>query len=103
MHFLFVLLCLSTWAVGAYSNEHTQEQLVGDFFSKNGTSTHTNNWAVLVCSSRYWFNYRVRSNKVSNFQSELTQVRSIWQMPLECKGCFFFATFGSQTGLGIEL
>lgn len=20
---------------------------------------HTNNWAVLVCSSRYWFNYRV--------------------------------------------
>jgi phosphatidylinositol glycan class K len=23
-------------------------------------SKHTNNWAVLVCSSRYWFNYRVR-------------------------------------------
>lgn len=22
-------------------------------------SRHTNNWAVLVCSSRYWFNYRV--------------------------------------------
>ena len=21
---------------------------------------HTNNWAVLVCTSRYWFNYRVR-------------------------------------------
>lgn len=21
---------------------------------------HTNNWAVLVCASRYWFNYRVR-------------------------------------------
>jgi phosphatidylinositol glycan class K len=20
---------------------------------------HTNNWAVLVCASRYWFNYRV--------------------------------------------
>ena len=23
-------------------------------------SSHTNNWAVLVCASRYWFNYRVR-------------------------------------------
>ena len=23
-------------------------------------SLHTNNWAVLVCASRYWFNYRVR-------------------------------------------
>jgi phosphatidylinositol glycan class K len=22
---------------------------------------HTNNWAVLVCASRYWFNYRVRA------------------------------------------
>ncbi|KAJ7112787.1 peptidase C13 family-domain-containing protein [Mycena crocata] len=23
------------------------------------TSDHTNNWAVLVCASRYWFNYRL--------------------------------------------
>lgn len=21
---------------------------------------HTNNWAVLVCTSKFWFNYRVR-------------------------------------------
>lgn len=25
-------------------------------------SGHTNNWAVLVCSSRYWFNYRVSAS-----------------------------------------
>jgi hypothetical protein len=23
------------------------------------TTRHTNNWAVLVCASRFWFNYRV--------------------------------------------
>ena len=37
-------------------------QQVNDLFGHNGTgsaTTHTNNWAVLVCSSRYWFNYRV--------------------------------------------
>jgi GPI-anchor transamidase subunit K len=29
---------------------------VEKFLSRSG---HTNNWAVLVCSSRFWFNYRV--------------------------------------------
>jgi phosphatidylinositol glycan class K len=28
-------------------------------------SGHTNNWAVLVCASRYWFNYRVRQARSS--------------------------------------
>jgi phosphatidylinositol glycan class K len=28
-------------------------------------SNHTNNWAVLVCSSRYWFNYRHIANTLS--------------------------------------
>ena len=38
-----------------------QEAPVQQFFEKHGGSgsAHTNNWAVLVCSSRYWFNYRV--------------------------------------------
>lgn len=26
---------------------------------ESGEGRHTNNWAVLVCTSRYWFNYRV--------------------------------------------
>lgn len=47
------------------------EGLVRDFFDRNALtsdslaeseSVHTNNWAVLVCASRYWFNYRVRIN-----------------------------------------
>ena len=32
---------------------------VAEFFNRQGFS-HTNNWAVLVCASRYWFNYRAR-------------------------------------------
>jgi hypothetical protein len=34
---------------------------LGELYGEgNSTETrHTNNWAVLVCASRYWFNYRV--------------------------------------------
>ncbi|XP_003386666.1 PREDICTED: GPI-anchor transamidase-like [Amphimedon queenslandica] len=32
-------------------------------------SSHTNNWAVLVGSSRYWFNYRHESNVLSIYHS----------------------------------
>lgn len=55
-------------------NEQQQQQRlsghqqVKEFFAKgvkgvrgSTSSSHTNNWAVLVCASRYWFNYRVRS------------------------------------------
>lgn len=44
---------LPTWAQDA-----SQEAAVKGFFG-NPVSSHTNNWAVLVCASRYWFNYRV--------------------------------------------
>lgn len=45
--------------------EAADEVAVRDFFNRSGPdgaseSSHTNNWAVLVCASRYWFNYRVR-------------------------------------------
>ena len=53
-HALWVL----SWAWVVHSSDNN-EQAVTDFFSNNGGSTHTNNWAVLVCASRYWFNYRV--------------------------------------------
>ncbi|KNC78075.1 hypothetical protein SARC_09483 [Sphaeroforma arctica JP610] len=33
--------------------------------SPENTSTHTNNWAVLVCTSRFWFNYRHIANTLS--------------------------------------
>lgn len=35
----------------------------------DNVSIHTNNWAVLVCSSRYWFNYRHVANVLSMYRS----------------------------------
>lgn len=41
------------------------ERNVENFFS----SGHTNNWAVLVCTSRFWFNYRHVANTLSVYRS----------------------------------
>lgn len=38
---------------------------VSEFFK----SGHTNNWAVLVCTSRFWFNYRHVANVLSIYRS----------------------------------
>ncbi|GAV66775.1 Peptidase_C13 domain-containing protein [Cephalotus follicularis] len=36
----------------------------------SGESTmHTNNWAVLVCTSRFWFNYRHMANTLSLYRT----------------------------------
>ncbi len=50
--FVLSVLCLVFLAAA-------QDAPVTEFFERHGSS-HTNNWAVLVCASRYWFNYRVR-------------------------------------------
>jgi len=34
-----------------------------------GHSNHTNNWAVLVCTSRFWFNYRHMANTLSMYHT----------------------------------
>lgn len=39
---------------------------VSSFFER---SSHTNNWAVLVCTSRFWFNYRHVANVLSLYHS----------------------------------
>lgn len=54
---LCCLLCMSLSA----SNEENVEA-----FFKSG---HTNNWAVLVCTSRFWFNYRHVANVLSMYHS----------------------------------
>ncbi|KDR80403.1 hypothetical protein GALMADRAFT_242818 [Galerina marginata CBS 339.88] len=67
-----LLLCLSSWAWGVYAIDphHERERVVKDFFDKDGGgSTHTNNWAVLVCSSRYWFNYRHMANALGMYRT----------------------------------
>lgn len=33
------------------------------------TNSHTNNWAVIVDASRFWFNYRHAANALSIYRS----------------------------------
>ncbi|KAM4108746.1 hypothetical protein ACJW30_03G069800 [Castanea mollissima] len=37
--------------------------------SPTETTMHTNNWAVLVCTSRFWFNYRHMANTLSLYRT----------------------------------
>ncbi|KAI4379001.1 hypothetical protein MLD38_016411 [Melastoma candidum] len=37
--------------------------------SPSATTMHTNNWAVLVCTSRFWFNYRHMANTLSLYRT----------------------------------
>ncbi|CAL5207674.1 unnamed protein product [Lathyrus oleraceus] len=38
-------------------------------FPSSETTMHTNNWAVLVCTSRFWFNYRHMANTLSLYRT----------------------------------
>ncbi|KAK9292333.1 hypothetical protein L1049_020299 [Liquidambar formosana] len=39
------------------------------YTSSSSTTMHTNNWAVLVCTSRFWFNYRHMANTLSLYRT----------------------------------
>ncbi|KAI9033259.1 peptidase C13 family-domain-containing protein [Hyaloraphidium curvatum] len=43
-------------------------QAIGGFFGSQGSS-HTSNWAVLVDTSRFWFNYRHIANTLSVYRT----------------------------------
>lgn len=59
-----ILIVLSIlWLLPVISCQHSEETL-SQFFTG-----HTNNWAVLVCTSRYWFNYRHVANTLSVYHS----------------------------------
>ncbi|KAJ3150766.1 glycosylphosphatidylinositol anchor biosynthesis [Geranomyces michiganensis] len=53
---------LALWSEAAAANDEAIE----GFFSNSG---HTNNWAVLVCTSRFWFNYRHIANTLSIYHT----------------------------------
>ncbi|XP_061775643.1 GPI-anchor transamidase isoform X2 [Nerophis ophidion] len=55
------ILFATFWSAGSVNVEESAEH----FFS----SGHTNNWAVLVCTSRFWFNYRHVANTLSVYRS----------------------------------
>ncbi|KAG1693176.1 GPI-anchor transamidase [Nymphon striatum] len=59
-----IWLALDTWFMdGTFSS--APEENINKFFK----SGHTNNWAVLVCTSRFWFNYRHVANALSVYHS----------------------------------
>ncbi|CAL8326443.1 unnamed protein product [Arctogadus glacialis] len=60
---IFVLLSLFNLSFLVSTNNI--EDKAGQFFN----SGHTNNWAVLVCTSRFWFNYRHVANTLSVYRS----------------------------------
>ncbi|CAH9091120.1 unnamed protein product [Cuscuta epithymum] len=43
--------------------------VTGGGVASTTTTMHTNNWAVLVCTSRFWFNYRHMANTLSLYRT----------------------------------
>ena len=54
-----MIKCTPRWAVAALCI----------VLSCPAAARHTNNWAVLVCASRYWFNYRHIANTLSLYRT----------------------------------
>ncbi|EIW78701.1 hypothetical protein CONPUDRAFT_108689 [Coniophora puteana RWD-64-598 SS2] len=65
-----LLLSLALWTTSTTAEGETPEKQAADFFGRHeSTSGHTNNWAVLVCASRYWFNYRHMANALGMYRT----------------------------------
>lgn len=60
---VFLVTFVLSYGYNDYQNSETER--LEDFFR----SGHTNNWAVLVCTSRFWFNYRHVANVLSIYRS----------------------------------
>uniref|UniRef100_A0A0K0DMT2 GPI-anchor transamidase n=1 Tax=Angiostrongylus cantonensis TaxID=6313 RepID=A0A0K0DMT2_ANGCA len=61
------LVILVYLLVNVYAILNTGVQLrIEELFDTTG---HTNNWAVLVCTSRFWFNYRHVSNVLALYHA----------------------------------
>lgn len=59
---LLLLLALISFCISVASS-------ASSFSSTSETTMHTNNWAVLVCTSRFWFNYRHMANTLSLYRT----------------------------------
>lgn len=56
------------------SGNYTLKLVINEFFFKDTPkyffqANHSNNWAVLVDTSRFWFNYRHVANVLSIYRS----------------------------------
>ncbi|KAI9503033.1 glycosylphosphatidylinositol anchor biosynthesis [Coemansia spiralis] len=67
LHSICIILALSWLAFSSGDNGDAQsEERLSEFLTGDG---HTNNWAVLVCTSRFWFNYRHMANTLSMYRT----------------------------------
>lgn len=62
---LYLILLLFSFSAFIHAEKSNANDKVNEFFK----SSHTNNWAVLVCTSRFWFNYRHVANVLSIYRS----------------------------------
>ncbi|CAK9786821.1 unnamed protein product [Cutaneotrichosporon oleaginosum] len=53
---------------GSPDQLHEHHEQVAELFA-GGEDRHTNNWAVLACTSRFWFNYRHIANTLAIYRS----------------------------------
>lgn len=53
-------------ALSVLEYQSEMEAAADGFFSSSG---HTNNWAVLICTSRFWLNYRHIANTLSLYRT----------------------------------
>lgn len=63
------LLFCFTVIGGALADQHFVTNNEADNIIKASDSRHTNNWAVLVSTSRFWFNYRHMANVLSMYRT----------------------------------
>ena len=66
---LFVLLVQLVWSLGVFCEPHFTSPGNAENVIKASNSRHTNNWAVLVSTSRFWFNYRHMANVLSMYRT----------------------------------
>ena len=56
----FSIIFFATTVISSLASDSSHAAVEAFFANYNSEGRgHTNNWAVLVCASRYWFNYRV--------------------------------------------
>lgn len=66
---LFLLWVLAALATALGTDSLASGDVPADFAEHVSTSGHTNNWAVLVSTSRFWFNYRHMANTLSLYRT----------------------------------
>ncbi|KAE8543406.1 hypothetical protein D1P53_000115 [Cryptococcus gattii VGV] len=69
LHILTAVSLILAPLISSLSHEQLDPQLSNLFGNDTTTDGHTNNWAVLVCSSRYWFNYRHMANTLAMYRT----------------------------------